>query len=204
MRLFAPLLLVLPACSVLYQEDGWTGGASTDPPSGDQPAAPEGDASSSPTPDAPDAQVACEIMVGRVCVDKYETTGADYARFLDDVAQGKHTPNAGSACSAKTSYTPRGGWPTSGPVGHVDWCDGQAFCAWAGKRLCKDAEWTKGCAQNMVGALSGVREWMDDCELHRCDVAGKGGRGSSCEANEELDRLAAAPDTGIRCCKDLP
>jgi sulfatase modifying factor 1 len=71
------------------------------------------------------------------CIDATEVTNAQYAAFL---AAGDVGPQP-SVCDANESYVPLQNWPPDPdeddyPVNWVDWCDAQAFCAWAGKRLC--------------------------------------------------------------------
>ena len=66
-------------------------------------------------------------------MDKYETTTARYAKFLDAV--GRRPPmfwNQGS----QVGYTDR-------PVVGVNWHDADAYCRWAGKRLPTEAQWEK-------------------------------------------------------------
>jgi hypothetical protein len=75
---------------------------------------------------------------GSFCIDSTEVTNVQYEAFL---AAGVSTANQGALCNWNTTYTPSSGWPypmndAQKPVGWVDWCDAQAFCKWAGKRLC--------------------------------------------------------------------
>jgi len=72
------------------------------------------------------------------CVDATEVSRGQYQRFLD--AQAGATTGQRGSCSWNTSFTPAT-WPPSEnelelPVVLVDWCDADAYCAWAGKRLC--------------------------------------------------------------------
>jgi formylglycine-generating enzyme required for sulfatase activity len=93
----------------------------------------------------PDVTVPCPgqggptmVNVGTFCIDSTEVTNAQYTAFL---AAGPGPNLQPAECSFNTDYTPSANWPyPSGqddyPVTMVNWCDGYAFCAWAGKRLC--------------------------------------------------------------------
>jgi formylglycine-generating enzyme required for sulfatase activity len=75
-------------------------------------------------------------------------------------------------CSFNNSYVPGSPWPPPGPTNQalkrVNWCDAYMYCAWAGKRLCGNADggpadykgwadpnasqWFKACSHNNDGA----------------------------------------------------
>jgi sulfatase modifying factor 1 len=116
------------------------------------------DAALSPdlTPAAPDA-AGCPaaqggpplVRVGSFCIDATEVTNAQYEVFWRARGLGRATTGQGPACAWNGSFTPEesGGtrWPARPgderrPVVNVDWCDAQAFCQWAGKRLCGGIE----------------------------------------------------------------
>jgi sulfatase modifying factor 1 len=99
----------------------------------------------------PDAGFSCPtgkkgpalVNAGTFCIDATEVTNQNYQDFLDDSST-KPPPSAG--CTGNDLVPSTDGnlnCPTfalssapSLPVVCVDWCDAQAYCVWAGKRLC--------------------------------------------------------------------
>ncbi|MCC6898343.1 MAG: SUMF1/EgtB/PvdO family nonheme iron enzyme [Polyangiaceae bacterium] len=76
------------------------------------------------------------VAAGGYGIDAVEVTNEAYATWL--LTQPKPKLQSG-ACAGNTSYVPSQGWPaTDGklPVTHVDFCDAQAYCRWARRRLC--------------------------------------------------------------------
>lgn len=102
-----------------------------------------------PPPCGPTRGGPAMIDVGGYCIDATEVTQAQYAAFLADMHAG-YDAGTRPVCSwksSKTSYdVPDKGTgvscdfaPDKTPnvaVVCVDWCDADAFCRWAGKRLC--------------------------------------------------------------------
>ncbi len=73
------------------------------------------------------------VRVGSVCIDVTEVTNDQYRAFLASPAP----PTPSSVCTWNTSFVPDAGTPLQDtlPV-LVNWCNAQAYCQWAGKRLC--------------------------------------------------------------------
>lgn len=86
-----------------------------------------------PTGPGPE-MVAVQTPKGWYCIDSTEITEHQYADFLDQTPTLDAQP---AFCKWNESYegettTPRSLYPRR----WVDWCDGHAYCQWAGKRLC--------------------------------------------------------------------
>jgi hypothetical protein len=131
---------------------------------------------------------------GPYCIDAAEVTNAEYAAFLTATLDGVTAPRTG-ICLTKTTHVPKQGFPAppalaQRPVVFVDYCDASAYCAWAGKRLCRgggeldarDAarrgEWYLACERSAPGLsdmLGSVAEWEDACEGGLREVARPGG-----------------------------
>jgi len=73
------------------------------------------------------------------CIDRTEVTNAEYLTYLNSPSI---DPVPVGVCAWDTTHVPSAAWPpddpnaAARPVVYVDWCDAQAYCAWAGKRLC--------------------------------------------------------------------
>lgn len=82
------------------------------------------------------------VEVAPFWLDSTEVTRAAYARFLDET--GYRPPHVDEAW-AEEGYNWQGTTPPPGtedhPVVLVSWYDARAYCAWAGKRLPREAEW---------------------------------------------------------------
>ncbi len=83
--------------------------------------------------------VKVESASGPYCIDSTEVTNGQYEAFVN--AQGSVTPHIPfDGCLGVTSLLPDMPLPGAGnedfPKGRVSWCQAQAYCAWAGKRLC--------------------------------------------------------------------
>ena len=77
-----------------------------------------------------------EVNVPAFEIDKYQVTMADYGACVG--AGGCTAPGTGSEyCNA--NYAGR----DDHPVNCINWYQARAYCEWAGKRLCSEAEWEK-------------------------------------------------------------
>ncbi len=79
------------------------------------------------------------VSVGaKQCIDSTEVTVAQYRAFYTSVDAGNFTQVA--ACGWNHTFNPNGGVPGTGsdlkPISGVNWCQANAFCAWAGKTQC--------------------------------------------------------------------
>lgn len=76
------------------------------------------------------------VSVGGVfLIDATEVTVAQYRQFV--TAKNGDVSGQIAACSWNQSYFEEVAYePDDEPITMVDWCDANAYCAWAGKRLC--------------------------------------------------------------------
>jgi len=104
------------------------------------------------------------VTIGTWSIDATEVTNAQYAAFL--AAKGTDTSGQRAACSWNTGYRPAVGWPAppercNHPVVRVDWCDADAYCKWAGKRLCGSP--SGGPASYSGFATISTSQWFAAC-----------------------------------------
>lgn len=101
---------------------------------------------------------------GSYNIDATEVTNAQYGAFLK--AKAGNMSGQSAACTWNTSYTPDAQWPghpqyADYPVVHVDWCDAEAYCKWAGRRLC--GKLGGGPAPKEVDHDGSLSEWVHAC-----------------------------------------
>jgi formylglycine-generating enzyme required for sulfatase activity len=104
------------------------------------------------------------------CIDSTEVTNAHYAEFL-----AAKVDDAGPWCGWNTNFQPAEKatngppCPAFDPVGRasypvvcIDWCDADAYCRWAGKRLCERPQDKNG---GPVGdwTVPNASEWVIAC-----------------------------------------
>lgn len=113
---------------------------------------------------------------GAYCIDQSEVSKGQYNNFITaNVPVSTQT----GACTVNDTFVPRGAWPPAEspgplefnlglPVHYVDWCDAQAYCTWAKKRLCaniptgpaaKPTPVTPGAANNIAASDA----WYNAC-----------------------------------------
>lgn len=195
-RLGAPI--VLSACSLLTDLDGYTSGAvagagadagpseglldAGSPTSLDGGVDGGGDAEAR-GPRCRGTQGPQPVNVGGYCIDATEVRRLDYDAFL--AAKAGDTSGQPADCSWNTTYEPLYGsdgpnWPVLG----IDWCDAFMYCRWAGKRLCGRIgggttppaivtnalgdEWHRACTNGGTRAFP----YGDTYEDGRCNTAG--------------------------------
>lgn len=135
----------------------------------------------------PDADM---VDVDGFMMDATEVTQGQYAGFL---AANVAPEMQGLACAWNSDFTPEV-WPPIKddpllPVVNVDWCDAQAYCTWAKKRLCgkigggtvaiadvvnpTKSQWYRACS----GGIDNIYPYSGAYKAEACNGmdAGKGG-----------------------------
>jgi formylglycine-generating enzyme len=103
---------------------------------------------------------------GSFCIDSTEVTRRQYAAFL---AASPPVTAQPPYCAWNESYVP---WiwdrqtEDELPVRALDWCDADAYCAWAGKRLC-------GRIGGGVVPFAEVDDPLEDEWVYACSAAGQ-------------------------------
>lgn len=104
------------------------------------------------------------LIAGAFCIDKYETTYAQYREFLAS-RDGGLGPQP-YECAWMSTLEPYTSIPDAAtlqgfPVPNVTWCAARSYCEWAGKRLCG----TRGTGENVITEYvnSTADEWYAAC-----------------------------------------
>lgn len=136
---------------------------------------------------------------GGFCIDETEVTMAQYAAFLADLDAGPGI-DAGSRCPGPNVLEPDpiGTDPADAaalPARNVDWCAANAFCAWAGKRLCGGSD---------LAVDASASEWSIACagEAGQAYPYGPSHVGGTC--NDELTNLAEPVASRAGCVGSVP
>jgi sulfatase modifying factor 1 len=102
----------------------------------------------------------------KTCIDSTEVTVGQYRVFVNSVDAGAF-PQA-PECAWRTTFVPANGMPGTGsdpkPIADIDWCQAQAFCAWAGKSLCGAPD--GGAYAYAAFANASQSTWMNACSAN--------------------------------------
>ncbi|HEY2368756.1 MAG TPA: SUMF1/EgtB/PvdO family nonheme iron enzyme [Polyangiaceae bacterium] len=102
----------------------------------------------------------------KTCIDSTEVTVAQYRVFFNSNDAGSITQIP--ECGWNTTLTPANGMPGTPndlkPIGNINWCQAQAFCAWAGKSLCGAPE--GGSYTYVAFGSASASTWMNACSAN--------------------------------------
>ena len=101
------------------------------------------------------------------CIDATEVTYAAYQLFYDS---NPDTTSQPAYCQWNTNYTPTGDWPQSSQnaqqsIRFVNWCQADAYCRFAGKKLC-------GAIQGGSGMPADYADATKDQGFNACSAQG--------------------------------
>ncbi len=147
------------------------------------------------------------------CVDGTEVTNAQYATFL---AANPATGGQSERCRWNTTFTPGAGAPKKQygpacpmfdpaarpdyPVVCVGWCDAEAYCRWAGKRLCQSPQ-DDGGGPVVDWTLPGKSEWVIACAGDD-QIPTRFPYNGAAVAGRCVDKQYLAPMPGVRPVKE--
>jgi formylglycine-generating enzyme required for sulfatase activity len=101
----------------------------------------------------------------KTCIDTTEVTVAQYRTFVNSVDGGFPQPNE---CAWNASFVPLNGVPSTSkdpnPIANINWCQAEAFCAWAGKSLCGAPD--GGPYPYLAFSSSSQSTWMNACSAN--------------------------------------
>jgi len=165
------------------------------------------------------------------CIDKLETTRAQYDEFLSaPVPEASLVQQDSLLCPARESFEPGGGADCTSayafgvdaelPVACVDLCDAMAYCSFRGKRLCggrggetvdqdsvnspTEDEWFVACA----GESGRQYPYAPSFEPRLCNIDSAGlepvSGSPGCETPEHVEQLSGNVSEWVLICKDFP
>jgi len=122
------------------------------------------------------------------CMDATEVTNAEYAAWLET---GPNPAAQPTACAWNESFEPWDEvWPVPSdhmdhPVTGVDFCDAEAYCRLASKRICREEEWVSACTHGGERAFPYGDSFIPD----------------ACNGDEPLYDGGALPATALTSCE---
>jgi formylglycine-generating enzyme required for sulfatase activity len=108
-----------------------------------------------------------DVDVPAFAIDRLEVTVADWARCVEARGEGCTRPGTGGRCN--WGRADRG----AHPVNCVDWDQASAWCRWAGRRLCSEAEWERA-ARGSDGRRFAWGDATPTCDLAAMHADGAG------------------------------
>ena len=97
-----------------------------------------------------------EVELPTFYIDQFETTNADFERFVKATGYVTDAEKAGAKKTWRTEYTEG---KDSHPVVRVTFNDAQAYCQWASKRLPTEEEWEKAARGTDARDYPWGRDW---------------------------------------------
>ena len=141
--------------------------------------------------DAPEGEVVLDAFV----IDALEVKAGDYCACVNDNASCTDPtiplPGAKPNCQAWQSSPPDPPLDAH-PVFGIDWDQADAYCAWAGMRLCTEHEWEKA-ARGTDGACYPWGSTAPDCDKAVMDAGGGAGCGEGHELPGGLKTFGKSP-----------
>ena len=144
------------------------------------------------------------------CIDATEATRADYATFVQAIADRTYTPSndprcawnqvfpVDPSCEATTTGDAGGAGADQLPVTCINWCDAFSYCDWAGKRLCGTIGSTQELDPLSRSIDPNVSQWENACTANHTLLYPYGDtfESNACNVVGTMDG-GATPGTGL-------
>lgn len=101
-----------------------------------------------------------QVKISRFYLDKFETTNAQYRRFLESGDRSADHPEQPTNQDHRQQYVDKNLNGDKQPAVGLNWFDAYAYCKWAGKRLPTEAEWEY--AARGAGSVYRKYPWGND------------------------------------------